>query len=59
MLILKRMRDDEIYIDLPTGDKITIMVTDVGKDYVRLGIEAPREYQIYRDDAVKREPREH
>jgi len=47
MLILKRNLDQSITI----GSNITIMVTDIGPTWVKLGITAPREVPVLRDDA--------
>ena len=42
MLILQRKKNEAIRI----GDNITIIVTDVGNDSVRLAIEAPTDNQL-------------
>ena len=46
MLILSRKRGQKIKL----GDSITITVTSVDGDQVRLGIDAPRELLILRDE---------
>jgi carbon storage regulator len=54
MLVLSRKRDEKIVI----GDNIVITVVDVRGDKVRLGIEAPTEVPVHRQevlDAVKRQ----
>ncbi len=59
MLVLKRHIDERIMI----GDHIVIQVTRIrgGRDgWVRLGIEAPRDVPVYREEvyhAVQREER--
>ena len=46
MLILTRRPREVVMI----GDDIQIMVLDIAGDRVRLGITAPREIQVRRDD---------
>lgn len=49
MLILQRKKGQSLVI----GDQITITVTDVGADSVRLAIDAPREVSILRSELVE------
>jgi carbon storage regulator len=54
MLVLSRKKDEKIMI----GDNITIMVVEIRGDKVRLGIEAPKEVTVHRQevyDAIRRE----
>lgn len=54
MLVLSRKKDEKIII----GDKITIMVIEIRGDKVRLGIEAPKEITVHRQevyDAIKKD----
>jgi len=54
MLVLSRKKDEKIII----GDNITIMVIEIRGDKVRLGIDAPREVTVHRQEvyeAIKRE----
>jgi carbon storage regulator len=54
MLVLSRKRDERIVI----GDNIVITVVEVRGDKVRLGIEAPTEVPVHRQevlDAMRRE----
>lgn len=54
MLVLSRKRDERIVI----GDNIVITIVDVRGDKVRLGIEAPPEIPVHRQeivDALRRE----
>ena len=55
MLVLSRQRDESIYID---GQKIVITVVDIRGDKVRLGIQAPTEISVHRQEvyeAIQRE----
>ena len=52
MLFLSRHRDESIII----GDDIVITVIDIRGDKVRLGIQAPRELAITRDEGTPEKP---
>jgi carbon storage regulator len=49
MLVLSRKRDERIVI----GDNIVITVVDVRGDKVRLGIEAPAEVPVHRQEVME------
>jgi carbon storage regulator len=49
MLVLSRKRDERIVI----GDNIVITVVDVRGDKVRLGIEAPAEVPVHRQEVIE------
>ena len=54
MLVLSRKKDEKIII----GDSITLMVVEIRGDKVRLGIEAPKEVAVHREEvyeAIRRE----
>ena len=54
MLVLSRQRDESIII----ADNIKITIVDIRGDKVRLGIDAPKEIPVHRQevyDAIKRE----
>ena len=54
MLVLSRQRDESIMI----GDKVVVTIVDIRGDKVRLGIEAPEEIPVHRQevyDAIQRE----
>jgi carbon storage regulator len=54
MLVLSRQRDESIII----GDNIVITIVDIRGDKVRLGIEAPQEIPVHRQEvyeAIQRE----
>ena len=53
MLVLSRKRDEKIVI----GDRIVITIVEVRGDKVRLGIEAPTDVPVHRQevyDAIRR-----
>jgi len=57
MLVLSRQRDQTIVI----GDSIRITIVDVRGDKVRIGIDAPRDVAVHREevyDAIQREMNE-
>ncbi|VAX38864.1 Carbon storage regulator [hydrothermal vent metagenome] len=54
MLVLSRKKDEKIII----GDNITLMVIEIRGDKVRLGIDAPKEVAVHREevyDAIQKE----
>lgn len=56
MLVLSRQRDESIVI----GENIVITIVDIRGDKVRLGIEAPNEVPVHRQEvfeAIQRENR--
>jgi carbon storage regulator len=56
MLVLSRHRDEAIMI----GDEIVVTVVDIRGDKVRLGIDAPSDIPVHRQevyDAIQRENR--
>jgi carbon storage regulator len=53
MLVLTRRRDEAIIIRNQFGTEIRVLVVDVRGNKVRLGIEAPPEIRISREEARK------
>ena len=54
MLVLSRQRDESIVI----GDNVVVTIVDIRGDKVRLGIEAPTEIPVHRQEvyeAIQRE----
>lgn len=54
MLVLSRQRDESIII----GDNVVVTIVDIRGDKVRLGIEAPRDIPVHRQEiyeAIQRE----
>lgn len=55
MLVLSRQRDEAIII----GDNIKITIVDIRGDKVRLGIKAPVEISVHRQEIYEAIRREH
>jgi carbon storage regulator len=55
MLVLTRRRDEAIVIRNCFGAEIRLMVVDVRGNKVRLGIEAPADVNIAREEVAPRE----
>lgn len=53
-LVLTRRENESITI----GDGITVTVLRIYGDRVKIGLTAPRELAVMRDDAKRREPRD-
>jgi carbon storage regulator len=56
MLVLSRHRDESIMI----GDEIVVTIVDIRGDKVRLGIDAPQDIPVHRQEvyeAIQRENR--
>lgn len=49
MLVLSRKQDEKIII----GDSITLMVVSIQGDKVRIGIDAPKDVSIHREEVYK------
>jgi carbon storage regulator len=52
MLVLSRKTGEKIRI----GDNVTVTIVRIGPNNVRLGIEAPRDLNIVREELCLREP---
>lgn len=46
MLVLSRKLHEKIFI----GDNVVVTVVDIDRGKIRLGIEAPKEIEIYRSE---------
>ena len=51
MLVLTRRVNERIVI----GDDVTVTVLEVRGDQVRLGIEAPRDVKVFREEVLQRD----
>ena len=54
MLVLSRKKDERIMI----GEDVTLMVIEIRGDKVRLGIDAPKDVSVHREEvfnAIRRE----
>ena len=54
MLVLSRKKDEKIMI----GEDVTLMVIEIRGDKVRLGIDAPKDVAVHREEvfnAIRRE----
>ena len=54
MLVLTRNRDEKIMI----GDNIIITIVEIRGDKARIGIEAPKEVSVHREEVYKAIQRE-
>lgn len=54
MLILTRKKDESIHI----GDDIVITILDITGETIKIGIDAPRNIQIFRSELLKEIQRE-
>jgi len=53
MLVLSRKQGEKLLI----GDNVVITIVEIRKHIVRLGVDAPREVDILRPDAVNTQKR--
>jgi carbon storage regulator len=51
MLVLTRRVNERIVI----GDDVTVTVLEVRGDQVRLGIDAPRDVKVFREEVLQRD----
>jgi len=52
MLVLSRKVGEKIYIN----DNISVMVTEIGENKVRLGISAPSDVPVFRQEVLAKPP---
>lgn len=55
MLVLSRKKNERLII----GDHIKIQVIEIRHGFVRLGIEAPKDVPIFREELCQEAPPEH
>jgi carbon storage regulator len=63
MLVLSRRLGEKIVINLPAREgrgveNITIIVMDIDRGKIRIGIDAPRDLPVYRTELLERMERE-
>ncbi len=56
MLVLSRKLQENIMLKLPDDRWITITLVDIDKNKVRLGISAPKDIPIYREELLPPRP---
>jgi carbon storage regulator len=54
MLILSRKRNQKILIFVENVGVIEVMVTEIRGDKVRLGVKAPKNIPVHREEVVQR-----
>lgn len=56
MLVLARKNLEKITIRVPEGisGEIVVTIVDIKANSIRIGFDAPREIEIYRDDVVNK-----
>lgn len=52
LLVLSRHPNEKIYITCPNGDMVEIVVTDIDRNKVRIGISALPAYKIEREEIM-------
>lgn len=50
MLVLSRKKTEAIVIVCPDGTRLRIVVTEIRGDKARIGLHAPNDYVIHRDE---------
>lgn len=52
MLILTRHEEEKLILITGSGERIEIMVTEIGWGRVRIGVTAPKTVNIYREEIL-------
>ena len=53
MLVLTRKADEAIILTMPSGEQIDIIVTEVSRNQVRIGIDANKDVQVMREEMLE------
>lgn len=53
MLVLSRKLNEQIFITSPQGTRVALVVVEVRGDKVRLGITAPLDWTVHREEVQK------
>ncbi len=58
MLVLHRNDQQSIIITAPNGDKIRVLIADIQRGKVKVGITAPKDYRINREEVEIQQAKE-
>lgn len=50
MLVLTRRKRESLIVTLPSGEIMTLTICDLRSDKVKLGVEAPDEVKVQREE---------
>jgi carbon storage regulator CsrA len=50
MLVLTRKQGEAVVVEVPGGPSITVRVCNISGDRVRVGVDAPEEFVIFRPE---------
>ena len=53
MLILARRQEESVVITTPAGEDIKILIMDAYHGFAKLGIDAPSDYGILREELLR------
>jgi carbon storage regulator len=53
MLVLSRKRNEKIVVMTPNGEEIVFCVLEIRADRVRIGVEAPKDHAIHREEIIQ------
>ena len=53
MLVLSRRNNEQITIETPDGEKIVIRTIESRNTRMKIGIDAPQDYLILRDELIE------
>jgi carbon storage regulator CsrA len=53
MLVLSRRNNEQITIESPNGEKIVIHIIELRNTRMKIGIDAPQDYLILRDELIE------
>ncbi|MDO4571134.1 MAG: carbon storage regulator [Planctomycetia bacterium] len=54
MLVLARKKNESIIVTAENGESITIVVKNIGRGVVRVGIDAPKDTLVVREELTTR-----
>lgn len=53
MLVLSRRENESLIITTPAGEKIVVLICQINPGVVKIGIDARRDVEVVRDNAVE------